>query len=693
MTENITASNQSNQLGNQSKLDEFDSSKIPRSEVDDTVNNIYKIHLNEEIHDLSNEFCKYYRASKIDAEESYFALIYDISFVPPLRIIDFLHRNPFNSLINIIAWSIARISSTNAERLVLIINSYDYNNNLLSYGKNKGGISLIMVETVVQQINQLIEYLSSNGIYGYNISPSNILVKDDNNFILKEFINSYPYFYSETQYIAPELAECSKEGRRINNYKQDIYALGVSVFYSYSAQTPWGEQMKPEEYNENRFENGTYKYLVYKIKTTERLRSFFRGTMHDDALVRWKTKDINNWLDRDIEAVHDSILENKHTIGFNDRNYSTVKSLAYAIFRSWGNAGRLLKDNKLFKWASTQNVSNEILEGVKSVVEMKSQDSNSMVIIANPINANQKITKLLSVIDPNGSLRQESIAISAASIPELLQYLHVYKKKHLIESVLKIMKDEVWKHYTNHESAGYLDSKLGEKFRTLAVRTNLAMTYKSLERLVYTLNPNLPCLSPMLNGRYVTNIAQLMMALDSYAQKVSKNFNLDRNIIAFVVTKLELKEEIKPAILSAFPKLAEHFTVRTLSILNFLQQAESEVKIPNICLAMSNDLKKLFQDNLYNTEFKKAVIAKIDEVAQEGNLSSIIDALSNQHLFVNDYNGYQDACKKVKILKEHINNLDEQNVVINSAALLLGQKTTVLVSYILCFIVTVIVIM
>lgn len=684
MTENTTS--------NQQKLEDFDSSRILRSDINDTVSNAYRIHLNEEIYDLSNEFCKYYRASKLDSEENYFALVYDIYFVPPIEVIDFLHRNQVYNLNGIVAWSVVPISSIGAERLVLILNSYNYHSNLLSYAKVKGGLSLPMIENIVRQLEQLIELLSSHGIYGYNINPTNIIVKDDDTFILREFINSYPYFYSEPQYIAPELAECFKEARKVKNYKQDIYALGISIFYAYSTQPLIGEHLKPEEYNENRFENGTYKYLAYKIKTTERLRSFFRGSMHDDTLVRWKTKDISNWLNKDVEGSHDSILENKHTIGFNDNNYSTLKSLAHAIFKFWGSAGRLLKDNKLFKWASTQNVSTEMLEGIKSIVEMKNQDTTSMVIIANPINSNQKITRLLSIIDPNGSLRQESIAISAASIPELLQYLHVNKKKQLIEYVLKIMKDEVWKYYSNSESAGYLDPKLGEKYRLLAVRTNVAMTYKSLERLIYTLNPHLPCLSPMLNGKYVTTIAELIRALDSYAQKASKNFNLDRNIIAFIATKLDLKEEVKPAILSAFPKLAEHFTIRSLSVLNVLQQTEPEIKIPNICLAISNDLKKLFQEHLYNTEFKKSVIAKIDEVSQESNLSSIITALSNQHLFVNDYNGYQDACNKVKVLKEQISNLDEQNVVINNAALLLGQKTTVLVSYIMCFIVTVIVI-
>ena len=33
--------------------------KLPRSDKEDIVDDIFKIHLNEEIHELSNKFCKY----------------------------------------------------------------------------------------------------------------------------------------------------------------------------------------------------------------------------------------------------------------------------------------------------------------------------------------------------------------------------------------------------------------------------------------------------------------------------------------------------------------------------------------------------------------------------------------------------------------------------------------------------------
>ena len=138
-------------------------------------------------------------------------------------------------------------------------------------------------------------------------------------------------------------------------------------------------------------------------------------------------------------------------------------------------------------------------------------------------------------------------------------------------------------------------------------------------------------------------------------------------------------------------QFSEHPVIRGLSILNLLQQHEPSIEIPNICKAISSDLKQMFEEHLHNVEFKKQTISKIDEISKEGSLEQIIQMLSDQQQFINDYNGYYEACRQAKIIEQKIKALNNQDSIFNGA-LLLGQKTTVLLSYVLCFIVTVTVI-
>ena len=661
--------------------------KLPRSDKEDIVDDIFKIHLNEEIHELSNKFCKYYYASNIDDESMFFAIVYEPSFVVPIKTIDSLLKNPISGVNEIISWSVVKISSNGAEHLVIIVNSYDYNNNLFTYIQKNGPISSSSNEKIILNLTNVIHTLSLQSIYGYNISPSNILMDNEGNFLsLREFVNSYSYFHEENQYIAPELIECLQASRRTQSCKQDIYALGISIFYSFSGQSPWTKFLHPEEYNENRFEHSSYKYLMNKLKTSERLRNFLRFALHDDATIRWGTRQIYDWLDgKTDKIVYDSLSSNKYTIGFNDRNYSNPKSLSYAMFRFWEQANKFIRDTKLLQWAGKQQLSNEALTSIKYIIDARSSDS-VVAVGTNPVTSNQKLSKLLSILDPNGGLRHETIAVSAESIPESLQYLQTSKRKILVEQLIKIMKDESWKYYSNNDSVGLLEETRGNEFRYLAAHNNQTSPYKNNERLIYSLNPALPCLSPTLDGKYVTNIKELLTALESYSQKKPNSFGVDRHIIAFIAAKLDLKDDVKAVILSNFPKFAEHHAVSSLSVINLLHQHEPDIKITNICKSISLELAKVLDQYLHNVEFKKNVLAKIETVAHDGNISNIIAVFSNQQQFIDDYSGYYEACKKAKYIEQQISTLSSQTDIFNGTAILLGQKTTVLASYILCLI-------
>ncbi len=664
--------------------------QLPKSNTDDTVDNIFRIHLNEEVVELSNEFCKYYYATDDSEQDEFFAIVFENNFIPRINVLEFLSKTPIAGLNNVLAYSIVRLSTTKEEHLVAIVNSYDTNSTLASQLQHGQTIKLQEIEKIVESINNILINLKDEKIFCCNISPSNILMKDGKFYGLREFIDTYPNFHQEEQYLAPELIECHRAARYVKNPLSDIYALGISMFEAYTNKPHWNDHPTMQDYNHARFENSTNKYLLGRVKVPERLRTFLKWTMHDDASVRWKTSKIKEWIEgKNSNSTHESLADTKNIIGFKENNYSTLKSLAYALYNSWTDGMKFIKDTKLFKWASREQLSSDSLEAIQAIVDKKSE---SPFVVTNTLGLHIKLSKLLSLIDYNGSIRQEGLALSASSIPFFIHNLVMDNNKDVIEKVIKIMKDEDWKLYSSRLSAsGHLNRSDSDNFVGKANNVQSGSIARGIERLSYSLNPTLVCQSKLLKGKYVTNIQELLIGLDSYAEKHPKNFTIDRHIIAFIAAKLDLKEDVKAAILPNFPKFSEHPVIRGLSILNLLQQHEPSIEIPNICKAISSDLKKMFEEHLHNVEFKKQTISKIDEISKEGSLEQIIQMLSDQQQFINDYNGYYEACRQAKIIEQKIKALNNQDSIFNGA-LLLGQKTTVLLSYVLCFIVTVTVI-
>ena len=117
--------------------------------------------MNEEIHELSNDFCKYYYAYD-DNNPKCFAIVYNQDFVAPIKIINFLHKNHIHGLNPILDWSITHISTTSMEQLVVIVESYDYMSNLHTYVQQQGTINLNFAENIIKSLNQVIDFLAQN---------------------------------------------------------------------------------------------------------------------------------------------------------------------------------------------------------------------------------------------------------------------------------------------------------------------------------------------------------------------------------------------------------------------------------------------------------------------------------------------------------------------------------------------------
>lgn len=660
---------------------------IPRSLTEDMVSDVYKIHLNEEILDLSNEFCKYYYATNLETEDEYFALVFSNDFLQDYHRLATLSQNHIPHLNQVISYSIVYISSTKSEQLVAIVDQYDSADNLAQYIANGHALSTKAIEEFVANIAQTITSLENAGIYGCNINPKNILMQNGHFLAIREFIDSYPHFHQNNQHLAPEIVECEKAGRLMLTAKADVYALGVTIFEAFSHKSIWNDHKSNDDYNYSRFENTTYKYLLTGIRLQEKLRIFFKYTLHDEANIRWSPEQLLEWLAGKItKSSHDSIADNKNTIALGEINYSSRKSLAYGLFKNWNEATRFIKDAKLFKWVSRETISADALEEIKAIVEKK---TDSPFVAANTSGSQSKLSKILSLLDPNGPIRLEDIAFSAASIPILVHYLITHNRRDAVEKIIKLIKDEAWALYNkNHDAAGYLKSSLTDHYMKIASYVQFSSVTKGLDRFNYSLNHKLHCYSTVFKNKHVTTLHELIDAMESIAEKSPTRLNIDKNVIAFISAKLDLFDEIKPAILQNFPKFSEHHSVRTLSVLYILEKNVKGMKIPSTVAVISNQLKEMFEESIHNIEFRQKLSDQLSQVAKEESVKNIIQLLYDQQPFVNDYNGYYEACKKTKVIEQQIKALHNEDSVF-STALLLGQKMTVLISYVLCFIVTI----
>ncbi len=126
--------------------------EVSRSTVEDSVNEVYRIHLNEEVLELSNDFSRYYYATNLETEEEFFAIVFENNFLHPIKNIDFLCKNRINNLNQIYDYSVVRLSSTKEEHLAVIVDKYNPSDNLASYLASGNTINIRDLEDLIEKL-------------------------------------------------------------------------------------------------------------------------------------------------------------------------------------------------------------------------------------------------------------------------------------------------------------------------------------------------------------------------------------------------------------------------------------------------------------------------------------------------------------------------------------------------------------
>jgi hypothetical protein len=675
---NSSHSSQGNEIFTQYAL-------LPRGYQENIVEGRYKLNLGTQISELSNEFCTYYIANDLENDLEYFAIVFEKNFAPNPHLLQISKNSRFDGLNNILAYAIIRISEFKAYRLVAIVEKYDYSSTIEKH-ISKNIFSYNKLEEFIIRFTSLLEQLDRVHIRCGNIHPSNIIIKNDGSLMLREIISSHQGFYQEFAYVAPEIAECLECGRVAVSQAADIYALAVTCFFAITAKRPWLEYEHPSFYNEDRFEQGSFRLLLGKRKLPENIRYVLRWMMQDDPIRRWKARNIIDSIanNTDKSFRFEKLSDASNLIAFNGRNYSNLKSIAYAMFCNWQEALSFISDDKLIKWIQRNVAQTNIVEPLQELIDcdfkaFKSGYENEK---------NRKLTKLLSIIDPQGPIRQEGIAFSVASIPTALQYLHSKNRRLFAEGVLKAIREEYWKFGDLQTQLGNDNSdtecdmqKVGKAF----ISSNPMF---SIERVIYSLNHYAACMSPSISDEYVFTLRDLLSVLDAAALKMQNRCNIDRHIIAFISAKISLNNESEVKILPNFSVFSDHYLIHGLSVLSIAQQFEKDMKLPHLCNVMADMLSELFLENLHNVRFKTRLAEELKEQAASGNLSDIVKKIRNNNEFIEDYNGYHAACNEIEQLDKQIEVLKSEDEIFDGA-LFFGQKLTVLISYVLCFSMTV----
>jgi hypothetical protein len=340
-----------------------------------------------------------------------------------------------------------------------------------------------------------------------------------------------------------------------------------------------------------------------------------------------------------------------------------------------------MQEERLMKWVQRSVGKNKIIEAVD---ELLSNDSNSNV---GGIDREEKLFRMIAALDVQGPVRVNGFASTIFSFPQVLVYGMLRQKKGLAENVLKIIVKRLWTCVDQYTHILEQNSEYTELLDASSASYHSQMLGFGMERVMYTLNPMMPCLSSIVMDEYVTNIQDLLKILDRLALQHPEKVIFDRHIISFIINKIDIKRDMYASGIRDIPKLRESATLYGLFALVAAHQKFPSISVSNLSKLIGKRIVESIESSLHNVKLKKSIIERVVEASDQGHLAEMLSLVSNSRMYHNDTVGYNNACNEINMTNKQIAILAHNNKV-SKFGTLFGQRITVLMSYMLFVIIT-----
>lgn len=193
-----------------------------------------------------------------------------------------------------------------------------------------------------------------------------------------------------------------------------------------------------------------------------------------------------------------------------------------------------------------------------------------------------------------------------------------------------------------------------------------------LPRLTYTLDPIIPCASPLLGGRWISNLNDLAPALDAIATASPDVDLLEPRIAAFIGARSERLLDAEVQALGNDGDAADRLLI-TLRLLTELQNRFYPAVMNGVTAWIAARCQPLVE-RWKNRERRAAVDEQLKTLAALGFLQPILTLLQDQAGHAADLEGLQAARASLANIDAELNGIAAGGLLRAAFATRLGQE-------------------
>jgi hypothetical protein len=468
---------------------------------------------------------------------------------------------------------------------------------------------------------------------------------------------------------APPVAQCVPEGRGNGLPADDIFALGVALIAVAVGRVPW-LGMDARTLHRTRLERGSFNALTHDLRLPGTLADLLRAMLADDPEQRPDAESVAGWpasMQGRKGAARAVRRAGRPLVVGADQALDT-RTAAWLLGSNWSEGVRAVRggglDGFLRRGIGDPQLAERLGEIGRAGLNEAPETADDLLLC-----------RAIAMLDPLAPMCWRGVAMMPDGLGPLLARAHCAEEQAPLSTadLVALVASEAparWAHSGGDPDLASTLSRSGAQWRVLLRTQGPA---GGIERLLYALNPGLPCQSALLRGAWGGSPGALLAALEAAAPEAAAAVPPppDRHIAAFLAARNEGGLERMLAPIAGDP--AQAIAARAAVLARMQTRFGGNVALPRLAAWLVAAAEPLFA-TWHSRSVRQAIPRRLAEIAATGDLAALHAVLDDPAARRADAEGAAAAHAEITAIETELAAIGDGAAVRRAQARAMGEQ-------------------
>ena len=503
---------------------------------------------------------------------------------------------------------------------------------------------------VALSILKAITALHKRGFTHRSIMPHNVYFSTPNSddVVVGECYSMPPGYLQPFAMEPLDTALADGTGRGIGDVTADYYQMGATMSALYFGEQIWKGRNR-ESMLMARVNQGSYWALSGGREIPGALGTLIRGLTADEVEERWGAEDVLDWFEGVGKPKRTTMRAWSMNRPTNFKGVAVVdrRLLAHAFARDPAEAANFLKSVDFPSWVQMSFRDEILTDRLESLLNVK-PDSGFGGMRSDDY---KMVARVCMFLHPTGPIRFKGHSFFLDGLPSMIAEAFSRDDRETLSAIVELMDGKFLQTLADiSEMQGVkVGSKMADLRKMMAYAGNKQLG-KGMERVLYELNPILPCVSQRFSNVWIGSIVQMMRAMERIAANGTiRNVLLDRHLAAFCATHgVDLEREFNN--LMAAQHNPAKFNSLSLNFFGLLQQRCKMEALPGLTSKLVDGLAPAVK-GLKNKKRREQVQAALEKSKKGGDIAKLVSEVNMVKIQAEDAREFAKARTAVSRLE------------------------------------------